>query len=187
MKSIILFLKCFFVWCKPRGSEDLSQAQIILTQAGSDLVDESIGQTNRDLARLAKKYSEQFNIPIFAQGEVARVLDEMNVLVAVRTKPEAIPDNFGSDEYQGTDGIVSLQKKYCDKHGFKKVIVLAFVPHIWRAKWAYEKAGFKVIIPSDLPWYVFEKQANQRRWRRPITAYPYELKTRLEYLFKGMI
>lgn len=186
-KKIILFLKCLFVWWKPQGSKNISKAQIILTQAGSDLSDGSISKTNRDLAILAKKYSEQLNIPIFAQGEVARVLDEMNVPVIARTKSEAIPDNFGSKEYQGTDGIVSLQKKYCDEHGFKRVIILAFVPHIWRAKWTYEKAGFDTFIPNDLPWYVFQKDANQQRWRRAITAYPYEFKTRLEYLFKGMI
>jgi hypothetical protein len=187
MKSMILFFKCLFVWWKPQGDKNPSEAQVIVTQAGSDLVDGSTAQTNVDLANIAREYHEKLGIPIFAQGEVARALDNMNVPVAGRTPREAIPDNFGSREYQGTSGVAALQKKYCDEHGFTKVLVVAFVPHIWRAKWTYEKQGFQVLVPPDLPWYVFETDANQRRWRRAVVAYPYELKARFEYLFKSLI
>ena len=187
MKNLLLLFKCFFVWWKPKGNRNLSEAQIIVTQAGSDLLDGSTAQTNKDLAAVAKKYHKALGIPIFAQGEVARVLDQMNVPVAGSTPREAIPDNFGSKEYQGTSGVAALQKKYCDEHGYTKVLVVALVPHIWRAKWTYEKQGFETFSPSDLPWYVLETNANQRRWRRAVVAYPYEFKARLEYLFKGMI
>jgi hypothetical protein len=187
MKSIILFFECIFCWWNPRGQGDLKDAQIILTQAASDMRDSSSSTTNKLLAQAADMYGKKLNIPIFPQGEVAKVLDRMNVFIVGRTPCEAIPDNFGSKEYQGTSGVAMIQKKYCDEHRYSTVIVLAATPHTWRAKWTYEKLGLKVIIPPDSPPMVFEKNMNQRRWRRAITAYPYELKARLEYLFNGEI
>ena len=187
MKLISLFFKCLFVWWKPRGFGNLSEAQIILTQAASDMLDGSSSKTNKLLAEAAKNYSEKLNIPIFAQGEVARVLKERNVPVVGSTPREAIPDNFGSKDYYGTSGVAEIQKKYCDEHSLKKALILAATPHTWRAKWTYEKLGLKVILPPESPPMIFEKGMNQRRWRRAITAYPYELKARLDYLFNGVI
>jgi hypothetical protein len=187
MKSIALFFKCLFFWWNPEGEDDLKEAQIILTQAASDMADGSPSMTNKLLAEAARSYSEELHIPVFAQGEVARVLDGMDVSVIGRTPREAIPDNFGSTEYHGTSGVALVQKRYCDEHGVTKALILAGSPHIWRAKWTYEKLGIKVILPPKSPPMVFEKGMSQRRWSAAWRAYPYELKARLGYLFEGVI
>ncbi len=182
-----MFLKCFFVWWNPRGHDDLKNAQIILTQAESDMKDGSSSKGNKLLAETVRTYYEKLNIPIFAQGEVAKVLDTMNIPVVERTPCEAVPDNLGSKEYQGTSGVALKQKKYCDEHGFTKVLIVAGSPHTWRAKWTYEKLGLKVILPPKSPPMIFEKGVSQDRWSRTITAYPYELSARLKYFFMGLI
>ncbi len=187
MRSITLFFKCLFCWWNPKGQEDMSEAQIILTQAASDMADGSSSITNKLLAQAAKDYSEKLHLPIFPQGEVARVLDAMNVPVVGRTPCEAIPDNFGSTEYHGTSGVAEVQKEYCDKHGITKALVLAGSPHTWRAKWTYEKLGLKVILPPKSPPMIYQKGMNQRRWSTAWRALPYELKARLDYLVKGVI
>ncbi len=187
MKSISLFFKCIFYWWNPRGQKNLKDAQIILTQAQTDMADGSSSRGNKLMAEVTAKYSKELSIPIFAQGEVARVLDTMYVSVVGRTPCEAIPDNFGLKEYHGTSGVATVQKKYCDEKGFTRVLVIAGSPHTWRAKWTYEKMGFIVMLPRKSPPMIFEKGANQKRWSRAVTAYPYELSARLKYLFHGVI
>jgi hypothetical protein len=187
MKQILLFFKCILCWWNPKAQGNLSDAQIILTQAQSDMKDGTSSKGNILMAEVAKKYNEELGIPIFAQGEVARVLDTMKVSVIGRTPCEAIPDNFGNNEYQGTSGVALIQKKYCDEHGLTRVLVIAGSPHTYRAMWTYEKMGFTVILPPKSPPMIFEKGANQDRWSRAITAYPYELWARLKYLFMGVI
>lgn len=183
-----MFLKCLFCWWKPGIKGNLKDAQIILTQASSDMEDGSSSKSNKILAETAKFYSEKLNIPIFAQGEVAKVLKEMNVNSLVGSTPcEAIPDNFESKDYYGTSGVALIQKKYCDEHNIKNALILALYPHTWRAMWTYEKIGIKIILPPKSPSMIFEKKANQHRWRKAITAYPYELSARLKYLFMGLI
>lgn len=182
-----MFFKCIFVWQKPKGQGNLSDAQAILTQAASDMVDGTSSKTNKQLAKMAQDYSKQLNIPIFAQGEVAKILAEDNIQVVGSTPCEAIPDNLGSKKYIGTFGVAKIQRKYCDEHHINRVLVLAPYPHTLRAKWTYEKLGLQVILPPDLPPIIFEKGMNQCRWRRAITAYPYELTARLKYLFRGVI
>lgn len=187
MKKISLFIQSLVCWWNPGARGNLSDAQIILTQAASDMADGTSSKTNKLLAEAAQRYAEQLKIPIFAQGEVARVLDLLNVEVVGRTPCEAIPDNFGSGEYQGTDGVAKVQKKYCDQHGFTRILMLAASPHTWRAKWTYEKLGFEVILPPKSPPMISQKGMNQKRWSRYSTAYPYELGARLKYLFIGLI
>ena len=183
----MLFFKCLFCWWNPKQQGNMSDTQIILTQAASDMADGSSSTTTILLAQAARIYSEKLNVPIFAQGEVARVLDSMNYPVVGRTPREAIPDNFGSKEYYGTSGVAKIQKEYCDEKGLTKALIIAASPHTWRAKWTYEKLGIKVILPPKSPPMIFEKGMNQKRWSSAIRAYPYELKARLQYLFKGLI
>jgi hypothetical protein len=186
VKSIAIFFQSVFCWWDPRGQIDLSPAQIILTQAASDMADGSSSTTNRLLAQAAKEYHEKLGLPIFAQGEVARVLDTMGVPVVGRTPREAIPDNFGSKQYQGTSGVALLQKRYCDEHGLTRALVLAGSPHTWRARWTYEKLGLTVLLPRVSPRMVYEKGMNQKRWSSAWRAIPYEFSARMLYLFKGI-
>ena len=151
------------------------------------MADGTSSTTNQLLAEAAKKYSEELGIPIFAQGEVARILDAMQVPVVGRTPCESIPDNFGSKDYHGTFGVALIQKRYCDEHGLTKALVLAAWPHTWRAKWTYQRLGMEAIIPPDSPPMIFQKGMNQKRWDAAYKAYPYEFSARLAYLLQGVI
>lgn len=184
--TLFRLFQCVFIWRKPSGEGCLQEAQLIVTQAASDLKDGLFSKSNIGLADCAQRYHEILGIPIFPQAEVGRILKQRDVHILGDTPFDSNTSIFSSN-YSGSDGVAKLQKELCDREGWSRVILVATYPHAWRARWIYERLGLKVIIPPDLPRMQFERKFSQKRWRWPITAYPYEFLTRLFFLYKGLI
>lgn len=179
-------LQCFFCWGTPKPKGDLTDAQIIVVQAASDLVDDSSSQINKELAQYVADLHSLTRLPTHAQGEVARILDKRSVPLLGRTytQKEALELNL---PYIETIHVALQQKQLCDEIGWGRVAVVAPVPHIWRVVWVYERLGYEIIIPAQLPHFLWGEKLEQERWRTPWKAYRYELGARLLYLYKGYI
>ncbi len=178
--------KCLFVWGKPSPRGSVEDAQIILTQANSDLVDGSSSRTNKKLAAFASCLRKKLSLPIHAQGEVGRVLLADGVRVEGKTFRQEETQEKGL-KYLDTFSVAVAQKRFCDERKFKRVIPVAPVPHIWRVIWVYEKLGFEVIVPPDMPTMVWKEEMKQGQWRAPGSGYVYEFCSRLMYWYKGQI
>jgi hypothetical protein len=182
------FIGCFLNWGRPDSRGDVHSAQIILTQAASNLIGGGPSITNYDLGMRAMSLHDETGLPVFPQAEVRLAIIKIDPEASlVGETPLNAETSLSSKEYADSGDIASLQKKYCDERGYTRVIVVTFVPHIWRAVKVYEKLGLKVIVPPYLPKMKFEMALAQSRWRRPITAYLYELLARLVFLFTGRI
>ncbi len=184
--SLKRLFQCFTVWGQPAPSGNSEDAQLIVTQAMPDCEGSVSSDTKLELANLAQRHHQELGIPIFPQAEVGRVLENRGVRV-IGSAPNQSTISLLSDEYIGSHGIAQLQKDFCDSRGWTRVLVVVPYPHAWRAIWIYERLGFEVIIPPDLPKMKFQSSMTQGRWRRAITAYPYELLARLWSLCKGLI
>jgi len=151
-----------------------------------DLDDGRTSEINKKMARLVGRLSRELKVPVVAQGDLVPALKKAGVPIFGQTR--ALPTQRIADaEYFGSEEVVTEQKEICDKMGWGKVIVVSLVPHIQRAIWIYKKEGFEVIIPAEMPRMIFQKDLIQPRWRKAITAYPYELLARLYFLWKGYI
>lgn len=178
--------QCFFVWGQPAPRGAAGDAQLIVTQAMSDCVDGGSSETNFVVAELARKYHAELGIPIFSQKEVGRILEAMGVQV-VSNAPTQSTTPILSKKYIGTEGVARLQKVFCDSRAWARALIVVPYPHFWRALWIYERLGLQVIVPEGLPKMKFQSNLSQWRWRRAITAYPYELAARLRSLCRGLI
>lgn len=178
--------ECVFVWGEPTPRGNLQDAQLIVTQAMPDCAGGASSDTNVAIADLAQHLHDKLGIPIFPQAEVGKILETRGVPLVGNT---LFYGNVSllADEYIGSHGIARLQKNLCDEHGWTKVLLVVPFPHAWRALWIYERLGLKVIVPPGLPKIKFQRNLTQRRWRRAITAYPYELLARLISLYMGVI
>ena len=186
MPRIRRFLQCIFVWGVPQAKGDLHEAQVILTQAMCNLSDGSASKTNMLLAKCVRKNYIVLGAPVFPQGELAQAIERQQVPIIGQTRILQSSGVF-EEGYFDTYSVALEHKKFCDQMGWKRVVLVSFVPHIWRAKWVYEKLGFEVIIPGEMPKMVFQKDLAQRHWRRDLTGYAYEFLARLYYLWKGYI
>lgn len=186
MKFLQRFLQCLFRWGQPAEYGDVHKAQAILTQSMCDLTDGRVSEINKKMAELVKRLNDKLKIPVVAQGDLVPALKEVGVPIFSQTR--ALPkQSIVAAEYFGSEIVVVDQKKICDKMGWSKVIIIATIPHVWRARWIYEKQGFEVIIPAEIPKMIFQKNLVQPRWRKAVTAYPYEFLARLYFLCKGYI
>lgn len=178
-------LQCLFAWGTPRPRGDLQKAQAILTQAWSDCLDGSMSETHKRLTRYVVHLYQELDVPVYAQGELAPHLAKWGIPLAGATRKQ---DSYTvlDREYFGTYEVACDQKALCGESCLRIIVVQA-VPATWRTIWVYERLGFQVIVPSDMPHTVFQKELLEPRWRRAITAYPYELAARLVYLLKGYI
>ena len=183
---LLRLFQCFFVWGRPAPRGNPKEAQLIVVQAMSDCEGDVSSQTNLCVAGYVKGYYERFGTPIFPQAEVGRILERQGIPTVGRTAFYSTVD-LRSHDYVGSDGIARLQKRLCDERGWTRVLVVASYPHAHRACWIYERLGLEVIVPPALPKMRFEREFSQRRWRRPISAYSYELLARLFFLYKGLI
>ncbi|MFZ2887135.1 MAG: hypothetical protein WA021_04930 [Minisyncoccia bacterium] len=174
--------RTFGNWNAPDASGSVMNAQAIITQACSDLPGGMTSKTNRVLAETAIALHKRLGLPIYAQGEVACHLLELGIPVAGKTLRQ-----IDSPEYLDTGAIARQQFVQCAEYQRKRVVVIAFVPHVWRAARAYKKAGFEVIIPEHLPACCWEPDAAQRQWRRPFYGIPYEFAARHRDLLLGNI
>ncbi len=99
------------------------------------------GKANSHIALTGKNRATQYNVPIFTQKDVGRYLHDSKC------------DVFSVDEeekYLSTLGIVKALKESAEKHGWKKVGLVAAPCHEWRCSRDLRKMGFIVYTDDYL-------------------------------------
>ncbi len=182
-----MLLRCLFCWGIPTPVGDPARAQVICVQACGDLASGGTSQTNVAIAYTAAEYRGVLGLPLLAQGEVADALIPLGVKSIVRTKTQAELRDAG-EPYKSTYDVALEHLRYARMNGWTRAIVVAYAPtHIWRCIWVYERLGFTVIIPSEMPSLVWGEDLYQRRLSARSRHFPFELLARLWFLYRGYI
>lgn len=179
--------QCLTQWrVDSRGVEALKQADVIVTQAAEFLKNGAPGPGNVLLAEHAMRLHERFGLPIIAQREVVAAKPDLPVVGVVG----AAADGGVRLRPANTHEVCSEQKKICDAHGWKNVLVVTFPEHMWRACEAYKKLGLNpepaVILGHSRIYY----HKDARRWQlRSVFRFKYfwEIPSRLLFLKRGWI
>lgn len=169
--------QCFTVWHVEPTS--LENAQVILSQAGGNVDEETPGKINEHLATIIRELHEQFQLPLILQGEVVPCLRDLRILAHTAQQQEI-------DRYLSTRDVCLFQKKVCEEHGFQRVIVVAFGHHLWRAVRATERVGLEVLIPPGIQ-NVYEPKSSQWFCRSSFLFVPREIMVRLYFLMRGWL
>ena len=135
------------------------------------------GRVNSALERLVRSLRVQYpDAPIFAQGELAALFDDLPSVVASPTLGD-------SPRYLGTRDIALWHQAECEKRGITRVVLVTAKTHYPRALGTTRKVGLKV-VSADIP-EVFSRRNPQRRWRyKPIAKF-YEFLARMYYRVRG--
>ena len=173
----------------PASEEELNTAKAIVTQStGWEKDQQTPGVGNVILADITHGLWQRLQIPVLPQIEV-----ELAERIR-RRRP--FPSAFTAD--QTTDGrstmewnthtVAALQRAWLQKNNIPLCVILIASPiHMGRAKWVYEKMGFKV-RPAPVPNMRYF-DGRQDQWWLQWTAgvYLYEFLTRILFLYKGWI
>lgn len=178
MRFLKLLWECFTVWSVSPTS--LKGAEAILVHAAGENSPTDPGKVNKYLGQLADKLSRAYDLPVFAQGEVAPCLIDGFVAAISPRQAEMAPN------YLNTWDIALWHKSECDMRGITKVILVSYYPHYWRALKATEKAELTVLVPPDLR-EMYDARNSQVWARYKIINRPYELLARLSFLKAGWI
>ena len=137
--------ECLTVWSVP--STTLEGAQAILAHAAGENSPTDPGLVNEFLAQKIRELYHQLKVPVIVEGELKLCLSDVP-LTAVSLR-HAEMDEMGID-YMTTIDIARWQKTECDKLDAKRVVLVSYYPHYWRAVKATEKVGLTVLVPSGL-------------------------------------
>jgi hypothetical protein len=111
------------------------------------------GPTNEELARLAAEFVDEHPVPIIAQWEVARILDDMGVANVISVEPDIAPD--GTVTYLSTAGVAAKGLTLARDAGIDPghAGVLCFADHAVRCLLTARAAGLTADVPEgvDLP------------------------------------
>ncbi len=170
--------ECLTVWSVPPTS--LQEAQAILAHAAGETGSSDPGLVNKYLAELIRKLYHELKIPVIIQGELKFCLSDIPLAAVSPRQAETAPN------YMNTYDIALWQKAECDKLGAKKVVLVSYYPHYWRAVKATEKVGLTVLIPPGLK-EMYDPN-NSQKWARYKWANRlYELLARPYSLLKGWV
>ena len=134
--------ECLTVWSVPPTS--LKGAQAILAHAAGENSPNDPGIVNEYNAELIRELHQKLKIPIIAQGELRLYLNDIPETMFSPRQAETAPN------YMNTYDIAVWQKAECDKLGVKRVVLVSYYPHYWRAMKATEKVGLTVLVPQGL-------------------------------------
>jgi hypothetical protein len=181
--------RCYFRWQFEQGTEqELSTAEIILTQGCSRLKSGAAGKGNDLMARSTRALHERFpHIPILPQEEV-RIADPDLPYVGVASI---------GDEREGkssmswnTYEVARIQAEYCRKHGLTRAIIVAHPFHMGRSLWVYEDLGLTTIPAPMLGKtsdYYGEADLVHPSHRFATSAFAREILCRTLFLLQGKI
>ncbi len=179
-------MRCLFIWGRPQARGELARAQAICSFAFSDLTNGMPSETNSAMTEAAHQLQKMLSLPIYAQGEVARLLHHRKAYVSGQTKTQA-EARWRGDPYIETIDVVLEHERPLIEHGYKRVIPIAYHPYFWRAVWTLERRGFTVIIPESIPELVSGEKVTPWTHRGLFRNNCYEFCARLYYLYKGYI
>lgn len=177
MRFLRLLWKCFTEWNAHPTS--LEGAQAILAHAAGENSPTDPGIENKYLSSIIKDLYYKYKVPVFAQGELAPCLSDIPISGKSLRQSE-------SKSYISTFNIAEWQKTECDKIGAKKVILVSYLPHYWRAKKVTEKMGLEVLVPPGIA-EIYDSNNSQIWARYKWLNRPYEILARLMFVFKGWI
>ena len=133
-----------FVWDFPIASEaETKSADAVVTMALIPLSwpGSASSSGNRIMAKVAREIYEKYGKPLLISEEVAYADPEIKY-VHISEDPIGVGE---SSVVWNTHAIAKLQKEFCDKNGWKRVIVIASPDHMLRACWTYQKLGLKTL------------------------------------------
>ena len=134
--------ECLTVWSVP--STSLEGAQAILAHAAGEISSSDPGLVNEFLSGKIKDLYHQLQVPVIVQGELRQCLSDIPLTAVSLRQAETAPN------YINTYDIALWQKAECDRLGVKKVVLVSYYPHYWRAVKATEIVGLTVLVPSGL-------------------------------------
>ena len=173
-----LFWECLTTWSLPLTP--LLGAQAILAHAAGENSPTDPGLVNEYIASLVRTLYYGLKVPIIVQGELRPSLLHIPLHAISPRQAEVAP------RYLSTRNIVLWQKEEYDKIGAKRVVVVSYYPHYWRAVKATKKVGLEVVIPVGIR-EVYDPNNSQWWARSGAINKPYELVARLYFLEKGWI
>lgn len=136
----------------------LQGAQAILAHASGENSPSDPGLVNEFLAGKIRELYRQLRVPVIIQGELKPCLSDIPLTAVSPRQAETAPN------YMNTYDIALWQKARCDKIGAKRVVLVSYYPHYWRAVKATEKVGLTVLVPSGL-MEIFDPN-NSQKWAR---------------------
>jgi len=111
------------------------------------------GPVNEQLARLAAEFVKEHPVPVIAQWEIARVLDDLGVERVISVEPEITAD--GTVVYLSTAGVATEGLRLAADAGFRvgHAGVLGFSDHAVRCLLTARAVGMTADLPDgvDLP------------------------------------
>lgn len=172
--------ECLFVW-HLKGTSNFSGADCVFAHAGAYTTAGEPGKMNEYLVEMIADLYQKTRLPIFAQGEMARLLIARGIPVAGST-----PTQAESEEYLDSVGVTKVFKTLADKRGWRRPIMVSYHPHLWRGKAAAEKIGMEILVPHIRPG-IYDSECSQVWMRSPWLNTPRELACRLVWLLQGKI
>ena len=170
--------KCLTVWYIPATS--LDGAQAILAHAADENSPTDPGDVNRYNAEIIKNLYRRLHIPVIIQGELKPCLTDIPLTAVSPRQAETAPNYLSSYD------IALWQKAECDKLGAKKVVLISYYPHYWRAVKTTEKVGLTVLVPPGLE-EIYDQNNSQWWAKYKWVNRLYELLARLHSTLKGWI
>ncbi len=167
------------VTCWHLKGTSLEGADVIITHAGGEARDGSPGKINYYLEQVVRDLHRKTGLPIVAQGELARCIQDLPLY-------GNIPRMAETETYIDSVDVAKLHKEICDGHGWSRPILVSYQPHLWRGKMVTMKAGFaEVRYPETVA--VYDRNCSQYWMATPLLNYPRELLVRLLWLVQGKI
>lgn len=141
------------------------------------------GPTNEALADAVQAHVAQQPVPVYAQWEVAELLQARGVPNVVSIEPEAGAD--GTTTYLSTSGVTDqiVQRAEADGVDLGTVGVVAFSDHIVRAVQTAERSGMDAVVVEgiDLPTE-YDTESGQEWTRDRVTYVTVDLSGRIAAL-----
>ena len=185
--------QCLFAWnVPPASTKELASTQVVVTHAVDCEQDWSAGPGNTILADMARNMARWRS---GGRGDTLPIVPQHEVLAADETLPHFGIAGLGEGGYlrdhpATTDVVCRDQAEVCYEHEWRRVLVVTFPDHMWRACATYRKLGL-IPVPAPMPSHKTARyySRNARRWymRRRWTFRMYERLARLYFLWKGHI
>jgi len=151
LKKLYLLL---FVWDYPSAAHEVEMrtADAVVTQSHSPISFGNAGPGNKIMASVARQISTKCGLPLLIQEEM-ELADPTIQYVHISKDPNR--SGFSTLSWN-TFEIVKLQKEFCDKKGWRRVVVVAHPDHMMRACAVYQKLGLEAMaapMPKRLRSY----------------------------------
>jgi len=172
-------LCCFFCWkVVPSLEEELGRADVVLGQSFG-LRKTSPGDSNKALAKIAKRLHKKYELPLILQWEIADCLPKLS-------KAGIIREHRVKGKYLDTYEALSQAKAICDRYGWKKAVILAHPHHYWRCVMIAKKLGF-ITVAIDTYRVPYDMLSIQKWTKTSLRFIPYDFAARINHLFRGLI